>query len=88
VNANHCGAGYGVVTEVEREAIHMFVSCEGLLLDSVYTGPAAAGMIDLIRTGFFNTNETVLLLRAGGQAALFAEQYVDELKSKRVWVRG
>jgi 1-aminocyclopropane-1-carboxylate deaminase/D-cysteine desulfhydrase-like pyridoxal-dependent ACC family enzyme len=53
VNADYCGAGYGVVTEVEREAIHIFANCEGLLLDSVYTGPAAAGMIDLIRTGFF-----------------------------------
>jgi 1-aminocyclopropane-1-carboxylate deaminase/D-cysteine desulfhydrase-like pyridoxal-dependent ACC family enzyme len=53
VNADYCGAGYGVVTEVEREAIHIFANCEGLLLHSVYTGPAAAGMIDLIRTGFF-----------------------------------
>jgi D-cysteine desulfhydrase family pyridoxal phosphate-dependent enzyme len=80
VNANYCGAGYGVVTEPEREAIHMFASCEGLLLDPVYTGRAAAGMIDLIRTGFFKTNETVLFWHTGGQPALFAEQYADEFK--------
>jgi D-cysteine desulfhydrase family pyridoxal phosphate-dependent enzyme len=80
VNAGYCGAGYGVVTEREREAIHMFASCEGLLLDPVYTGRAAAGMIDLIRTGFFKTNETVLFLHTGGQPALFAEQYADEFK--------
>jgi D-cysteine desulfhydrase family pyridoxal phosphate-dependent enzyme len=80
VNANFCGAGYGVVTEREREAIHMFASCEGLLLDPVYTGRAAAGMIDLIRTGFFKAHETVLFLHTGGQPALFAEQYADEFK--------
>lgn len=80
VNANYCGAGYGVVTEREREALRLFASCEGLLLDPVYTGRAAAGMIDLIRTGFFKTNETVLFLHTGGQPALFAEQYADEFK--------
>jgi D-cysteine desulfhydrase family pyridoxal phosphate-dependent enzyme len=75
VNANYCGAGYGVVTEREREAIRLFASCEGLLLDPVYTGRAAAGMIDLIRKGFFKMNETVLFLHTGGQPALFADQY-------------
>jgi len=80
VNADYCGAGYGVVTEREREALRLFASCEGLLLDPVYTGRAAAGMIDLIRTGFFNTNETVLFLHTGGQPALFAEKYADEFK--------
>jgi len=80
VNANYCGAGYGIVTERERETIHMFASSEGLLLDPVYTGRAAAGMIDLIRTGFFKTNETVLFLHTGGQPALFAEKYADEFK--------
>ena len=80
VNANYCGAGYGIVTEREREAMRLFASCEGLLLDPVYTGRAAAGMIDLIRTGFFKTNETVLFLHTGGQPALFAEQYADEFK--------
>ena len=80
VNADYCGAGYGVATEREREAIQLFASCEGLLLDPVYTGRAAAGMIDLIRTGFFKTNETVLFLHTGGQPALFAEQYADEFK--------
>jgi len=80
VNANYCGAGYGVVTEREREAIQLFAQCEGLLLDPVYTGRAAAGMIDLIRTEFFETDETVLFWHTGGQPALFAEQYADEFK--------
>jgi D-cysteine desulfhydrase len=77
-NANYCGAGYGVITEQEREAIRLFAEYEGLLLDPVYTGRAAAGMIDLIRKGFFETSETVMFLHTGGQPALFADQYTDK----------
>ena len=79
-NANYCSAGYGVVTEREREAIRLFASCEGLLLDPVYTGRAAAGMIDLIRKGFFKRDETVMFLHTGGLPALFAEQYTEEFR--------
>jgi D-cysteine desulfhydrase len=78
VNADYCDPGYGILTEREREAIRLFARLEGLLLDPVYTGRAAAGMIDLIRTEFFKKNETVLFWHTGGQAALFAEQYADE----------
>ena len=80
VNADYCDAGYGVVTEREREAIRLFASCEGLLLDPVYTGRAAAGMIDLIRKNFFKKDETVLFLHTGGLPALFADQYTDEFQ--------
>lgn len=78
-NASYCSAGYGVLTEPEREAIRLFATCEGLLLDPVYTGRAAAGMIDLIRKGFFKTDETVLFLHTGGQPALFADQYTNKI---------
>ena len=80
VNADYCDAGYGVVTEREREAIELFARYEGLLLDPVYTGRAVAGMIDLIRKGFFKRDETVLFLHTGGLPALFADQYADKLR--------
>jgi D-cysteine desulfhydrase family pyridoxal phosphate-dependent enzyme len=80
VKADYCSAGYGVVTDREREAIRLFAQYEGLLLDPVYTGRAAAGLIDLIRTRFFKSTETVLFLHTGGQPALFADQYVAELQ--------
>jgi D-cysteine desulfhydrase family pyridoxal phosphate-dependent enzyme len=79
VNADYAAPGYGVLTEAEREAIRMFAQYEGLLLDPVYTGRAAAGLIDLIRQGFFKKDETVLFWHTGGQPALFAEQYQAEL---------
>jgi 1-aminocyclopropane-1-carboxylate deaminase/D-cysteine desulfhydrase-like pyridoxal-dependent ACC family enzyme len=78
-NAGYCKAGYGVLTEPERKAIQLFAKYEGLLLDPVYTGRAAAGMIDLIRKGFFKKDETVLFLHTGGQPALFADQYANKI---------
>jgi D-cysteine desulfhydrase len=78
-NADYCGAGYGVLTDAEREAVKLFAKYEGLLLDPVYTGRAAAGMIDLIRKGFFKKDETVLFWHTGGQPALFADQYANKM---------
>jgi len=79
VNENYCQAGYGVFGEGEREAIKLFAKNEGLLLDPVYTGRAAAGMIDLIRRGFFKRDETVLFWHTGGQPALFADKYSQDV---------
>jgi D-cysteine desulfhydrase len=78
-NDDYCQAGYGVFGDGEREAIKLFASNEGLLLDPVYTGRAAAGMIDLIRKGYFKQDETVLFWHTGGQPALFADKYSQEV---------
>ena len=78
-NADYCGAGYGVLTDAEREAVTLFAKYEGLLLDPVYTGRAAAGMIDLIRKGLFKKDETVLFWHTGGQPALFADKYANKI---------
>jgi D-cysteine desulfhydrase len=78
-NADYCEAGYGVLTDAEREAVNLFARYEGLLLDPVYTGRAAAGMIDLIRKGYFKKEETVLFWHTGGQPALFAEKYANKI---------
>jgi 1-aminocyclopropane-1-carboxylate deaminase/D-cysteine desulfhydrase-like pyridoxal-dependent ACC family enzyme len=75
VNADYLGEGYGVLGPPEREAILRFARSEGLLLDPVYTGRAAAGLIDLSRKGFFKPGENVLFWHTGGAPALFAEQY-------------
>ena len=78
-NDSYCKAGYGVLTDAEREAIRLFAKYEGLLLDPVYTGRAAAGLIDLIRKGFFMKSEKVLFWHTGGQPALFADRYANEI---------
>jgi len=75
VNDDYLGEGYGVMGPPEQEAIGMLARLEGLLLDPVYTGRAAAGMIDLIRKGFFKPGERVMFWHTGGTPALFAERY-------------
>jgi 1-aminocyclopropane-1-carboxylate deaminase/D-cysteine desulfhydrase-like pyridoxal-dependent ACC family enzyme len=55
----------------------LFAKTEGLLLDPVYTGRAAAGLIDLIQSRFFGPDEVVLFWHTGGTPALFAEKYQD-----------
>ena len=79
VNADYAAPGYGILTNAERASIQLFAKYEGLLLDPIYTGRAAAGLIDLIRKGFFKKEETVLFWHTGGQPALFAEKYQSEL---------
>jgi 1-aminocyclopropane-1-carboxylate deaminase/D-cysteine desulfhydrase-like pyridoxal-dependent ACC family enzyme len=79
VNADYLGGGYGVMGDGEREAIRLFARCEGILLDPVYTGRAAAGLIDLIRRGFFHGGDTLLFWHTGGAPALFADRYRREI---------
>jgi D-cysteine desulfhydrase family pyridoxal phosphate-dependent enzyme len=79
VNDDYIGGGYAVMGSAEVEAIRLFAAYEALLLDPVYTGRAAAGLIDLIRQGFFKPDETVLFWHTGGSPALFASRYQREL---------
>jgi 1-aminocyclopropane-1-carboxylate deaminase/D-cysteine desulfhydrase-like pyridoxal-dependent ACC family enzyme len=60
--------------------VNDFAQYEGLLLDPVYTGRAAAGLIDLIRKGVFKRTDAVLFLHTGGQPALLADQYAAEFQ--------
>lgn len=80
VNADYLGAGYGIMGEPEKEAIQLFARLEGLLLDPVYTGRAAAGLIGLIRRGFFKPSDTVVFWHTGGAVALFGEAYTRDLQ--------
>ncbi|MDY0124718.1 MAG: D-cysteine desulfhydrase family protein [Anaerolineaceae bacterium] len=79
INDAYCQAGYGVLTSAEIEAVRMFASKQGILLDPVYTGRAAAGLIDLIRNNFFKPEENILFWHTGGTPALFAEPYSQGL---------
>jgi L-cysteate sulfo-lyase len=72
----YLGAGYAIMGSPEQEAIQLVARTEGILLDPVYTGRAMAGLIDLIRTGEFGKDETIVFWHTGGSAALFA--YADQ----------
>jgi D-cysteine desulfhydrase family pyridoxal phosphate-dependent enzyme len=77
VEDGYLGGGYAVMSDVEKEAIILFARQEGILLDPVYTGRAAGGMIDLIKQGKLPPDERILFWHTGGTPALFA--YGDEL---------
>ncbi len=79
VSADYLGQGYGVMGDIEKQAIQLFARTEGVLLDPVYTGRAAAGMIDLVRSGKLGRQDRVLFWHTGGMPALFAEQYQELL---------
>ena len=79
VNDQYRSAGYGILTDIERNAIKLFAKYEGILLDPVYTGRAAGGMFDLIRQGVLGKDMRVLFWHTGGQVSLFSERYQTDL---------
>lgn len=70
-DSNYVGAGYGIPREDTLEAIRMFAQLEGILLDPVYSGKGAAGLIDHVRKGRFTRGQKVVFLHTGGAAGLF-----------------
>ena len=72
---DYVGPGYSLPTPQMKEAVQMLARIEGILLDPVYTGKAMAGLIDLIRKGYFRKDENVLFVHTGGSAALY--HYMD-----------
>ncbi len=70
---DYIGPGYGIPTPEGMDAILVFARREGILMDPVYTGKAAAGMIDHIRRGLVPKGATVVFIHTGGQPALFAQ---------------
>ena len=77
LNSDYVGDGYGVIGELEKEAIALTAQNEGILLDPVYTGRAMGGLIDMIRTEQIKATDNVLFWHTGGAPALFA--YADDL---------
>jgi D-cysteine desulfhydrase len=59
------------------EAVRMLARLEGILLDPVYTGKAMAGLIDLVRRGYFDKQENILFIHTGGSPALYV--YMDSI---------
>ena len=68
----YVGAGYSLPTPGMIEAVQLLAQTEGILLDPVYTGKEMAGLIDLVRTGYFKPTDKVLFLHTGGSPALYA----------------
>jgi len=72
VMGGQLGEGYGVPTAAMREAVSLFARTEGLALDPVYTGKAAAGLVAGCRSGELGADGPVVFLHTGGAPGLFA----------------
>ena len=68
--SDYVGEGYGIPADSTLEAISLLATTEGILLDPVYSGKGMAGLIDLVRQGKFDQQETIVFIHTGGAQAL------------------
>ncbi len=68
---SYIGEGYGKRTPECEEAVSLFARKEGIFLDYVYTGKAAAGLLDYCHSGKISPDENVVFIHTGGNIELF-----------------
>ena len=68
----HVGQGYAIPNAEDTPYIEELARMEGILLDPVYTGKAWAGMLKLLKDGYFGDEDNIVFVHTGGAAALFA----------------
>ena len=59
----------------------MFARTEAILLDPVYSGKGAAGLIDLIRKGYFTKGQKIVFLHTGGAIGLTGYTHAFDFES-------
>ena len=65
------GDGYEVLSDTVRAALQTVARTEGIILDPVYTGRAAAGLIRAVGEGQIVPGTRTVLLHSGGLPGLF-----------------
>jgi len=71
VDDDYLGAGYADRTSGCEAAVALFAQRLGIFLDYVYSGKAAAALIDYLRQGRFAKGANVLFIHTGGNIELF-----------------
>jgi len=67
----YVGEGYGKPSPEGNEAVRLFARTEGIVLDPIYTGKCAAGMIADVRAGRWSKDQTIVFVHTGGSPAVF-----------------
>jgi D-cysteine desulfhydrase len=75
VDDSALGEGYGVPNDEVWAALRLFARTEGIVLDPVYTGKAAAALVTGVRPG-----ETVVFVHTGGVPAIYG--YAPDLAAE------
>lgn len=70
VDDSFVGPGYALASKEGKNAVKLFARLEGILLDPVYTGKAAAALLDYSENGRFK-NGNVLFIHTGGNAGVY-----------------
>ncbi len=70
VDDDFIGPGYAEPSKDGENAAQLFATTEGILLDPVYTGKAAAALLSYSERGIFK-NGNVLFIHTGGNAGLY-----------------
>ncbi|GAB6898427.1 pyridoxal-phosphate dependent enzyme [Kineosporia succinea] len=70
---------YGVLAPAVKEAMTLVARTEGIVLDPVYTGRAAAGLVEAVREGLIEPGRTTVLLHSGGLPGLFGHPEASEI---------
>jgi len=78
LNREYDKAGYGNMTENEKNTLLELARKEGILLDPVYTGRAFHAMLDHLKKAKIPYNSNVLFWHSGGFPAIF--EYAEKLK--------
>jgi len=76
VDNNFVGEGYEIPSAEANRAVKIFAENEGIFLDPVYTGKAAAGMINDLEQEKLEKGSDLLFWHTGGTNALFAEKTI------------
>ena len=71
VDDQFIGDAYPIPTAEGEKAVKLFADLEGILLDPVYTGKAAAGMMQYAANGQFKDNDNILFVHTGGNAGIY-----------------
>jgi len=71
------GKGYGIPSNGSLEAMSIMAKYEGIILDPIYTGKAFYGLMEHIKSGKINNQDSVLFIHTGGVFNLF--QYNQEI---------
>ncbi|MDP5274157.1 D-cysteine desulfhydrase [Chengkuizengella axinellae] len=77
---DYIGPGYALPSEETINAIQLLAQTEGILLDPVYTGKVMAGLIGLVKKGYFSKEDKVLFIHTGGTPAIY--EYASTILNK------
>ena len=78
LNYNYFGPEYGKPSEGSIEAMKLLSRKEGILVGTIYTGKAIAGLIENKKKNHFNKGDNILFVHTGGAPAMFAFDIIDQ----------